>query len=126
MRVLIPLLFLVLTLGHGKDLVPCKVIRVVDGDTFICLFKGKKERVRLIGVDTPESRPNRKALRDSKRTGISLEKILEMGKKATRFTRKHLKKGRVVFLEFDIEKRDRYGRLLAYVWLDKKTLFIKC
>ncbi len=123
MRVLILTLILILTLSYSKELVPCKVLRVVDGDTFVCLLNGKKERVRLIGVDTPESRPNKKAFRDSRRSGISLEKIIEMGKKATRFTKKYLKKGRTVFLEFDIEKRDRYGRLLAYVWLDKKTLF---
>ncbi len=123
MRILILTLILIFTLSYGNELVPCKVLRVVDGDTFVCLLKGKKERVRLIGVDTPESRPNKKALRDSRRSGISLKKIIEMGKKATRFTKKYLKKGKTVFLEFDIEKRDRYGRLLAYVWLDKKILF---
>ncbi len=108
----------------SKDLIPCTVVRVIDGDTFICkLVNGKKEKIRMIGIDTPESRPNRKAKRDAIKTGKSLKEIIEMGKKATKFTKRFLKKGKKIFLEFDIEKRDRYGRLLAYVWLDKNTLF---
>src|SRR5881394_4096428 len=45
-----------------------------------------------------------------------------LGRLATDFTRQHLL-GRTVSLELDAEQRDRYGRLLAYVWLDERTLF---
>jgi len=98
--------------------VPCRVIRVYDGDTFKCrLEEGEEVRVRLIGIDTPEKRKNKKLMRDSKRLGIPPEEIIEMGKIASRFTRKLIPPGTVVYLETDVQIHDRYGRLLAYVWL---------
>jgi len=68
-------------------------------------LKNLKFKLRLIGVDTPESKPNRRA------------KIQSLGKKAKEFTKNLLKGKRYVFLEFDIQPQDRYGRLLAYVYL---------
>src|SRR5438128_5228314 len=76
---------------------PGRVTRVVDGDTIIV----GDERVRLIGVDTPET----------KKPGTPVQCF---GKKATAFT-KRLVEHRKVTLERDAEERDRYGRLLAYV-----------
>ena len=77
-----------------------KVVRVVDGDTII-LNNG--ERVRLIGVDTTEkSHP--------------LKPIEYFSEEATKFTRELLE-GEEVRLEYDTERRDKYGRLLAYVYL---------
>jgi len=97
---------------------PCTVVRVVDGDTFHCtLSNGEEVKVRLIGVDTPESADNPKARRDSERTGQSLEEIIKMGRQAKEFTKRLLPKGEKVYLEFDVQKTDKYGRLLAYVWL---------
>ena len=93
------------------------VTRVIDGDT-IKLSNG--EHVRLIGIDTPEARYNEKALRDSRRSKQDLNVIFAMGKEASKFT-KDLAQGKMVKLEFDVEKRDRYGRLLAYVYLEDGT-----
>ncbi len=45
------------------------VVRVVDGDTLKVRYWGKEESIRLIGIDTPESRVNKKAKRDAKRSG---------------------------------------------------------
>ncbi|MCS4485349.1 thermonuclease NucI [Staphylococcus americanisciuri] len=80
------------------------VKRVVDGDTIIVSKAGKEdERVRLIGVDTPETvKPN--------------TPVQPYGKEASDFTKKHLT-NQTVRLEYDREKTDRYGRTLAYVWL---------
>lgn len=89
----------------------------IDGDT-IKLSDG--EHVRLIGIDTPESRYNDKTMRDSKRSKKDINTILGMGKLASKFTR-GLVQGKPVRLEFDVEKRDRYGRLLAYVYLEDGT-----
>jgi len=97
----------------GYDYNDIAVRRVIDGDT-IELQNG--ERVRLIGIDTPESRFNSKLERDAKKTGRDQRTIIAMGKKATIFT-KSLVGGKRVMLEFDVERRDRYGRLLAYVYL---------
>lgn len=82
-----------------------RVVRVVDGDTIIVNFKGKDERLRLIGVDTPESvHPDK-------------SKNSYLGVKASNFTKNKLT-GKHVSLEFDVQARDHYGRLLAYVYLD--------
>jgi micrococcal nuclease len=76
--------------------------------------------VRLIGIDTPESRYNNKLARDSKRSRKDIDSIIKMGKEASNFTEK-LAAGKKVRLEFDVEKHDRYGRLLAYVYLEDGT-----
>ncbi|SDM94785.1 micrococcal nuclease [Paenibacillus sp. yr247] len=83
-----------------------KVERIVDGDTLEVTMKGKKEKVRLIGVDTPETKkPN--------------TPIMFYGKEASDFTKKRLE-NKTVELEFDVEKMDRYDRLLAYVWIGEE------
>jgi micrococcal nuclease len=92
-------------------------VRAVDGDT---LNLDNGERVRLIGVDTPEMHENPKLYRDAARSGQDTQAILSMGRAAYDFTRK-IVEGQEVRLEFDVEKRDRYGRLLAYVYLNDGT-----
>lgn len=93
------------------------VTRVVDGDT-LKLENG--ERVRMIGIDTPEVHETAKLYRDSRKTGQDRETIRAMGKKASAFTKKLVGDKRVR-LEFDVEQRDRYGRLLAYIYLNDGT-----
>ncbi len=80
-------------------------LRVIDGDT-IQLDGG--ERVRLIGVDTPETVDPRRP-------------VQYFGKEASAFTRR-MAEGKLVRLDFDDETRDRYGRTLAYVYLEDGTL----
>jgi micrococcal nuclease len=72
------------------------LVRVVDGDTIRVRYKGTEERLRYIGIDTPE--------RDQ-RCFVA----------ATRANEDLLDDGPLK-LEFDVERRDRYGRLLAYVY----------
>ena len=98
--------------------VPCRVVKVYDGDTFKCrLESGEEVKVRLIGIDTPESRRNRKAYRDAEKSGKSVEEIVRLGKMASEFTKRLIPPGTVVYLETDVQLHDRYGRLLAYVYL---------
>lgn len=107
---LIILFFIVATffatdsLNHSpRDAEGYVVERVVDGDTIIAQ-KGDSYRVRLIGIDTPETvHPN----------GI----VEPWGKEASNFTKKSLE-GKTVFLEFDEKEEDHYGRKLAYVWTE--------
>ncbi len=93
------------------------VVRVVDGDTLKIRYWGKEESIRLIGIDTPESRVNKKAKRDAKRSGQDIETITAMGKRATEYVENLVKPGDLISIEFDAQQRDRYGRLLGYVYL---------
>jgi micrococcal nuclease len=116
-KAFLALLFLFISVGVCSASNTYIISKVIDGDTFV-LSNG--EHVRLVGIDTPESRINAKLERDNKRTGEDAKTVIEMGKKATEFTRK-LVEGKKVYLEYDIQQRDRYGRLLAYVYLIDKT-----
>lgn len=88
---------------NGK--VEAKVLRVVDGDTLKIQIADKDYKVRLLGVDTPESVSPKK------------EKNTKEGKIASEYTKKNLE-GKDIVLEFDVSPYDRYGRLLAYVYVD--------
>src|ERR1700758_4709011 len=91
-------------IARSQDRPTCNVVKVIDGDTFVCQFSdGKEEHIRLIGVDTPESRRNEKAERDSQRTGKDIETIIAQGKIASYFTKSYLKPGTTVKLELDVE-----------------------
>lgn len=91
--------------SNKSGLIPATVVGVVDGDTADFMVEGVEERVRFIGVDTPES----------------TNQTEPYGKEASARTASILTVGREVYLETDAELRDRYGRLLAYVWLSNPT-----
>lgn len=95
------------------------VERVVDGDT-IKLTTG--DRVRLIGIDTPEVHASDKLIRDAKKSKMTIETIQRLGKEASKFTRS-LVGGKEVRIEYDVVKRDRHGRVLGYVYL-RDGLFV--
>ena len=84
------------------------VVRVVDGDTIRVLLDGVEERVRYIGIDTPElSHPT-----------LGVEPF---GPEASAFN-EQLVGGRLLCLEGDVSDRDRFGRLLRYAWLEDGTM----
>jgi len=89
--------------GPPPDDPTVPVRKVTDGDTIHVTYLGRDERVRLIGIDTPEvswyGHPGEC-----------------FGEEAGLFTLSRLE-GRRVGLRFDVDARDRYGRLLAYVYL---------
>ena len=93
------------------------VIKIIDGDTIKINYKGEEESTRLIGVDTPESKANKKAKKDAGKTGRDVEIITAMGKEAVNFTKSLVEPGDRVLVEFDVQARDKYGRLLAYIYL---------
>lgn len=95
--------------GENKSLPVLKatVTRVVDGDTIHVSINGRDETVRMIGVNTPE-------------THHPTKPVEYYGPEVEKFTCSQLN-GRQVWLEKDVQERDKYGRLLAYVWLERPT-----
>lgn len=85
-----------------KDL---SVKRVVDGDTVVLEKNGYEYKVRLIGVDTPES------------VHLDKNKNTKEGKIASDFTKERLT-GKKVDIEFDLKPQDKYGRYLVYLYVD--------
>jgi len=93
------------------------VTRVIDGDVIQVIYGGVEKRVRLLGIDAPESRVNRKAMKDGNMSEHDIEVIVEMGAKAKAYANGLIKRGDFITIEFDIQEKDRYGRLLCYVYL---------
>ena len=92
------------TSSHGEQ---ATVTRVVDGDTIHVSLKGKDETIRMLLLDTPET--------------VDPNKPVEpFGKDASNFAKQTLS-GKTVGIQVGSEPRDKYGRLLAYVWVGNKT-----
>jgi micrococcal nuclease len=108
-----PLIVILMAVGACSPADPpadgrATVTQVVDGDTIDVRIGGREERVRLIGIDTPETKkPN---------TPIEC-----YGPEASAFTASILPAGTEVRLERDVVGRDDYGRLLAYVHLTEAS-----
>jgi micrococcal nuclease len=87
------------------------VIETIDGDTIDVRIGYKRQRIRLLGIDTPETKDPRKPVQC-------------FGREASERTDELLPPGTIVRLEQDIEKHDAYNRLLAYVWRASDGLFV--
>jgi micrococcal nuclease len=99
---------------HGPGAVESNAVvdAEVDGDTIrVALADGTKEKIRLIGIDTPET----------KKPGAPIGCF---GPEASHFTAALIPVGTPIALELDVEPRDKYGRLLAYVRRADDGLFI--
>ena len=87
------------------------VKEVVDGDTIDIAIGGNTERVRLIGINTPETKHPTK--------GVEC-----FGPEASAYTQQLLPAGTALRVERDIEARDKYGRLLLYVYIAQSNVFV--
>ena len=99
------IVILLAVLTQRGELTRAYIKSIVDGDTVKAETQGKTYTVRLIGVNTPE-------------TNHPTKGVEPYGPEAKEFTKKTLT-GKTVWLEFDTQEKDKYGRLLAYVWLEK-------
>ena len=87
-----------------------RVVRITDGDTIRVALAGRVERVRYIGIDTPEEvKPGTPVQCYARRAAAENAQLVA---------------GRRVRLVLDVEPRDRFGRLLAYVYRDGDGLFV--
>lgn len=88
-----------------------RVSKVVDGDTFWLInARGEEEKIRLIGVDSPEARNTGRVKKEY------------FGAESSAFAKRMLN-GKRVRLEYDAQRKDRYQRTLAYVYLEDGTFF---
>ena len=95
----------------ANERIEVKFSKCVDGDTIKLKINGKKKRVRLLAIDTPES--------------VTPDKPVEKyGKEASELTCKLVKNAKKIEIEYDSnsDKEDKYGRVLAYVYVDDVML----
>ena len=85
-----------------------KVLKIIDGDTFWVQNSSRRFKVRLIGVDAPETRNSQ-----YKKRGYYAEEAKEFVRRLT--------EDKFVRLEYDVQTIDRYQRDLAYVYLEDGT-----
>ena len=92
--------------NEKDDFVVATLVEVVDGDTIKVKTNGNVLKVRLIGVNCPES------------VHADAEQNSEYGTMASDFTKDFLKDYTTVYLQYDEARQDQYGRELCYVWLE--------
>ncbi len=96
------------TTAELRNMNSATVVRVVDGDTVRLQISKNEESVRLLNIDTPE-------------TVDPLRPIQEYGREASDFLKSLLKPGTTVLYQYDVEKRDRYDRLLVHLYVEDGT-----
>lgn len=94
---------------QDNELEKVNFVRTVDGDTVIVNDGFEDIRIRFLCVNTPESVSNDKS------------KNNKFGELASTFTKEYFKNIKHVYLQYDIEQEDPYGRTLAYVWLSNNV-----
>lgn len=82
---------------------------VIDGDTLVVKINNHSEKVRMLLIDTPES----------VKRGVKPQKF---SKEASNYLKERLTKGKKVYVEKGKKDRDKYNRLLAYIWLDGENI----
>jgi endonuclease YncB( thermonuclease family) len=117
-------LFCYVGTGFAVDMLPdcadiCKITRVIDGDTVVCdcVFR-KQVKVRLNTLDSFESKKFRRAYKQAKKYGITIDEVVERGQQAKEIT-KELILNKQVALVFHERKYGMYGRLLADIYFVK-------
>lgn len=91
-----------------SEMKKAEVIRVKDGDTYVLNIDGEETTVRLIGVDTPESVAPSEYSKENTSEGTAISEIIKW----------KLPQGTTLYVEYDIEKTDKYGRTLAYLYFE--------
>ncbi|MCU0236937.1 MAG: thermonuclease family protein [Acidobacteria bacterium] len=96
---------------------PARVVRVISADTLTILYRGKWEEIKLIGPEAPQTALNDRAYEEALKTSSTPDEVIHRGLQASEFVKRLLLYGSQVWIEFDVQKRDRYSRLLGYVYL---------
>lgn len=92
--------------AYSQELIPADLVEVIDGDTIKVELDGELLKVRFIGVNSPES------------VHADETKNNEFGKMASKFTNEFFQDKETVYLQYDKEQQDVYGRELCYIWIE--------
>ncbi len=95
------------------------VLKITDGDTIWVKTQGKRVKLRLLGIDTPEEYHSKKMNKDLKRCGVDYRKMRALGLTATEHAKTMLHKGQKVTIQ--TYGKGYYGRTLAFVILENGT-----
>ncbi len=98
------LVFVFLLSACDSDLQQCSVLKINDGDTIVADCNSQLTRIRMLGIDAPE---------------LSQE---PWGLKSKEFTATKLKPNQIIYLDFEADHYDKYGRTLAYIFWNAKSL----
>lgn len=102
------------------------VASISDGDTIKLTLDGRLTTIRLTGIDSFETRKNNKAYRQAYEHNITVEEVVFRGKLAKSYIKTVLANKKDFYLEYDETIKDRYDRILSYVWFsDKEMLNMK-
>ncbi len=113
--------------SHKVQVIPpgeyiAKVEKIADGDTLtVRLEDGRKAKLRLLWIDTPEKNEGYKLLKDVEKCGVSKKRMREAGLKATAYAKRNFHKGDRVKIK--IEGQGHFKRYLALIWNKKGELY---
>jgi micrococcal nuclease len=96
---------------------PARVTRIINGDTLNVLYQGKWEEIKLLGLDMPETTLNDRVYEKALKNSTTPAEIINRGLSGREFVKKYLQYGSQIWIEFDVQKRDHFSRLLGYVYL---------
>jgi micrococcal nuclease len=96
---------------------PARVMRIITGDTLTILYQGKWEEIKLLGLDMPETTLNDRVYEKALKNSTTPAEIINRGLSGREFVKKYLQYGSQIWIEFDVQKRDHFFRLLGYVYL---------
>ena len=111
---------LLLAIGLQAETVykePARIMRIINGDTLSILYHGKWEEIKLLGLDMPETTLNDRVYEKALKNSTTPAEIINRGLTGREFVKKYLQYGSQIWIEFDTQKRDRFSRLLGYVYL---------
>jgi micrococcal nuclease len=96
---------------------PARVMRIINGDTLNVLYQGKWEEIKLLGLDMPETMLNDRVYEKALKNSTTPAEVINRGLTGREFVKKYLQYGSQIWIEFDVQKRDHFSRLLGYVYL---------
>ena len=96
---------------------PARIIRIINGDTLTILYQGKWEEIKLLGLDMPETTMTDRVYERALKNSTTPAAIINLGLNGREYVKKYLQYGSQIWIEFDVQKRDRFSRLLGYVYL---------